>query len=220
MTADPENQQADAAPTGTRAALLAAGLHLFGTKGFDATSTRELADLAATNVASIAYHFGGKAGLHLGCGAEVARRMQAVVGKPGPLSPVTTGEARQRLEAMTRAFVAFLNGSHGANDIVAFMLREVATGGPVLDQLYVGMIEPKHREFCHLWAAATGQDGADDEVKLGVFAFVGQVLYFRIGREIILRRMNWAEDPQIYAATVADRLVANLHNLLNQGART
>ena len=51
--------------TQTRQALIAAGLHLFGHQGYAATSTRELAGRAQTNIASIAYHFGGKSGLHL-----------------------------------------------------------------------------------------------------------------------------------------------------------
>ena len=51
----------------TRAALIAAGLRLFGEKGFDATSTRDIAAAANTNIASIAYHFGGKEGLRLAC---------------------------------------------------------------------------------------------------------------------------------------------------------
>ena len=55
--------QDDSSPSGTRADLIAAGLHLFGHDGFAATSTRALAARAGTNVASIAYHFGSKAGL-------------------------------------------------------------------------------------------------------------------------------------------------------------
>ena len=35
----------------------------FGEKGFAATSIREIAALAGSNIASISYHFGGKEGL-------------------------------------------------------------------------------------------------------------------------------------------------------------
>ncbi|MBN9445309.1 MAG: TetR family transcriptional regulator, partial [Bosea sp.] len=48
---------------GTRQALIRAGLDLFGRNGFDATSTREIAQAAGVNSAGIAYHFGGKDGL-------------------------------------------------------------------------------------------------------------------------------------------------------------
>ena len=43
----------------TRLALIRAALTLFGSKGFDGTSTRDIAALANANIGSIAYHFGG-----------------------------------------------------------------------------------------------------------------------------------------------------------------
>ncbi len=56
----------------TRAALIEAGLKLFGTHGYDAVSTRQIADAAEANIGSIAYHFGGKPGLRLACAQFVA----------------------------------------------------------------------------------------------------------------------------------------------------
>ena len=42
--------------------LLDAALALFAEKGFAKTSTREIAQAAQTNIASISYYFGDKAG--------------------------------------------------------------------------------------------------------------------------------------------------------------
>ena len=64
--------------TGTRAALIAAGLHAFGRDGFDGASTRAIARHAGTNVASIAYHFGSKAGLRMACAETVASRIAGI----------------------------------------------------------------------------------------------------------------------------------------------
>src|SRR3954447_23462854 len=55
----------------TRQALIRAALKLFGTKGFDGTSTREIAAAANANIGSIAYHFGGKEGLRAAWAAFV-----------------------------------------------------------------------------------------------------------------------------------------------------
>ena len=52
------------APEDARARLLQAGLRLFAQQGFSKTSTRELAEAASVNVASISYYFGDKAGLY------------------------------------------------------------------------------------------------------------------------------------------------------------
>ena len=48
----------------SRARLLRSGLQLFAQQGFAKTSTRELAEHAGVNIASISYYFGDKAGLY------------------------------------------------------------------------------------------------------------------------------------------------------------
>ena len=67
----------------TRTGLIEAGLHLFGQKGFEGTSTRELAGLAKTNVASITYLYGNKAGLRSACATEVAAWVSNVLDGAG-----------------------------------------------------------------------------------------------------------------------------------------
>src|SRR5689334_16372155 len=62
----------------TRQALIRAGLRLFGAKGFDGTSTREIAAEANANIGSIAYHFGGKEGLRAACAAFIVETIQSV----------------------------------------------------------------------------------------------------------------------------------------------
>ncbi|MCB1376685.1 MAG: TetR family transcriptional regulator, partial [Rhodobacteraceae bacterium] len=121
----------DSPPAGTRAALIHAGLHLFGRDGFAASSTRALAAEAGTNIASIAYHFGGKEGLRHACAEEVAARVAEVAGPPETPPQMPPEMALARLETMLRALVAFLTRGPGAADTVAFILREMAEQGPV-----------------------------------------------------------------------------------------
>ena len=81
----------------TRDKLIAAGLHLFGRKGFAATSTREIAARAGTNVASIAYHFGGKDGLRMACAEDSRRaRRAASLGRRRGRAMRLTPEAARR----------------------------------------------------------------------------------------------------------------------------
>ena len=186
----PEQTDPDA-PRSTRTALLAAGIHLFGKKGYIGTSTREIAHRANTNIGSIAYHFGSKEGLHQACGAEISRRIREGIGTPEASAPSSPEAARTRLETTIRAFVMFLNGSRHADDVVSFMVQELGTKGPAFEIIYETLIEPKHREICQLWSTASGQPADSESVKLAVFAFLGQSLYFRIGREAVNRRMGW-----------------------------
>jgi AcrR family transcriptional regulator len=58
-------------------ALIHAALQLFGSKGFDATSTREIAGMAKANIGSIAYHFAGREGRRLAAAAYMSKRYRA-----------------------------------------------------------------------------------------------------------------------------------------------
>ena len=60
---------------GTRKAIVEAAMRGFAEKGFAATATREIAAMAETNVASIAYHFGGKEGLRIACAEQIVELM-------------------------------------------------------------------------------------------------------------------------------------------------
>src|SRR4051794_14746870 len=62
----------------TRRALIRAALKLFGSKGYDGTSTREIAAAANANIGSIAYHFGGKEGLRTACANFIVETIQSV----------------------------------------------------------------------------------------------------------------------------------------------
>ena len=64
----------------TRKALVLSALRLFGTQGFDGTSTREIAAAAKANIGSIAYHFGGKDGLRMAAADHIVETMEQVAG--------------------------------------------------------------------------------------------------------------------------------------------
>jgi AcrR family transcriptional regulator len=207
----------DRAPT--RAALVQAALHLFGRKGYDGASTREIAAHAGANIAAIAYHFGGKDGLRLACVEALSVQMGKVLALDG-LPPPTPDAARRRLEAVVREAVRFMATAAPAQDMVLFVLRELTEGGPLLDTIYRQMMEPRHRLLCQLWGIATGTDPECEATRLAVFAMVGQVLYFRIGQPMILRRMGWDAVSPDAAGRIGDLLVRNLHAALAATERT
>lgn len=209
----------DLAPEGTRLALIEAGLLLFGQQSFAATSTRQLAACANTNIGSIAYHFGGKDGLRLACAAEFARRVGAVVATVPDQTDLSPDLARAQLRLILRRMVAFLIGGHSADAMVPFMLRELAEGGTAVDTMYLRLVEPTHRRLCALWATVTGADPESEAVRLSVFCLVGQVMYFRIGGSIVARRMGWSDIGPAEADRIAATLLRNLDALLG-GAET
>ncbi|MFC2969652.1 CerR family C-terminal domain-containing protein [Acidimangrovimonas pyrenivorans] len=204
----------------TRDALIAAGLHCFGHKGFAAASTREIAARAGANVAAIAYHFGGKEGLRAACAETVAARMGGILDPLDPPGADTPAAARAVLDQAIRAVTLFLASAPGVADIAAFLLREITDPGPAFDRIYAETIGPRHAALCRLWGLAAGTDPEAEATRLAVFAMMGQVLYFRIGRPVILRRMDWEDITPDRAAAIADLLAANLHAALDATERT
>ncbi len=200
---------------GTRASLIAAGLSLFGHKGFDGTSTRDLAALAKTNVASISYHFGSKQGLREACAMDVVDRVSRALDRA--LSIPTDGlSAIETIERLIRALVDQIVGAPESADMVAFMLREITEPGEIADEIYQRFIEPRHQLLCMLWSKATGRDPQDIDVKLAVFALVGQVLYFRIAAPFVLRRMSWTTLGPDEKQRIADLVIENLHSTIER----
>jgi len=203
-------------PRSTPERLLDAATHLFGHRGFAETSTREIAALADTNVASIAYHFGGKTGLHEACARALAGRVAQAVVTPELNAVGDPEEAARRLEEMVRRFVAFIVAVPDAQDVVAFMLRAVSDPGDIAQLVYEEFLEPRHRAICALWGLATGQPAESEAVKLSVFAMIGQVVYFRIGRPFVLQRLGWAELGPGEAERIGNLLAANLRHMIER----
>jgi AcrR family transcriptional regulator len=181
---------------GTRQALIRAGLDLFGRNGFDATSTREIAQAAKVNSAGIAYHFGGKDGLRQACAEVIVARIQAVlVGGATSVAiavdPVDRDMAAEQLLSLVDRMVAFLTTAPESELIARFVVREMLTPSPAFETIYGGLFEPVHRRVCQVWAAATGMAPEAPATRLAVFAAIGQVVYFRIARPAVTRRMGW-----------------------------
>lgn len=178
----------------TRKALLMAALSQFGSYGFAGTSTRRIAGAAKANIGSIAYHFGGKEGLRAACARFVVDTIRSIAGPAvglaeGPAS--SPEEAEERLVHTVETVVRFLVTGRVAPQIVQFVLREISHPGPAIDIMYATAFEPIHKRLCQLWEQATGEPAESEQTRIAVFATIGQVVYFRIGREAVLRRMGW-----------------------------
>jgi AcrR family transcriptional regulator len=100
---------------------------LFGELGFDATTTRDIADRSGINKALIHYHFGTKdellEALLEGYYARLAATMQAALS--GAARPSARGSPAAQVEALLDAYADFLAANHSFTRIVQ---REIASG--------------------------------------------------------------------------------------------
>ena len=61
------------------------------------------------------------------------------------------------------------------------------------ERIYAGVFEPLHKRFCGVWEMATGEPADSAGTKISVFTLIGQVVYFRLARQAVLRRMGWKD---------------------------
>jgi AcrR family transcriptional regulator len=177
----------------TRVTLVESAIRLFGEKGYDAVSTRDIADLAAANIGSIAYHFGGKPGLRRACAEHVIHNVRGTLGISfaKPMPNMTAAAALDMMEQLLATFCHFWLANPESQHFVNFMLRELLDPGEVSELLYADWMKPMHTRFCVLFGLATGLDPCSEEVKIAVFSCVGQVFHFRVGKPLIMRRLEW-----------------------------
>jgi TetR/AcrR family transcriptional regulator, regulator of cefoperazone and chloramphenicol sensitivity len=224
-TPEPMSPPSEGRGEATRLALIHAALDLFGAKGFEASSTRAVAAAAGTNLASIAYHFGGKQGLRLACADHVIETVRAFIGPAladaGP-APLTPQEARALLERVLAAFVAFMVVRPQAQSIARFVVREMFEPTEAFERIYTEAFAPMHERFCVVWAAATGAAADAPATKLATLAMLGQILYFRVARRVALRRLGWSDIGPHEGEAIRAMLTAHLHTALAaaSGGRT
>ncbi|WP_425053615.1 CerR family C-terminal domain-containing protein [Psychromarinibacter sp. S121] len=208
------------APT-SKDLVIAAAIRLFGRLGYDATSVRQItAEAGGQNAAMVNYYFGSKAGLRRACGEAILARVQTAL--PPVVKDVDAAQAARQLEILLSALLDFMTQVPEAEDMAAFILRELNDPDGVLDLLYQGMIEDRHRELCLLWGRATGTDPESERTRIAAFAMLGQILYFRIGRPVVVRRLGWSGIGPDEARKIRDVLTANLRASLaaHEGADT
>ena len=199
----------------TRASLISAALELFGNHGYDAVSTRQIADHAAANIGSIAYHFGGKPGLRKACIEHVIGIVHESLG-PSLIQSLPAGltadEALDMLDGMIGTMMLIGASRPDADLLSTFMTREMIVPGEVDGLLYERMARPLHERFCQLFAIAVGRPEAPEAYALTVFSLLGQSVFFRICKPVVVKRMGWAgfgvDEAQAAISVFSDNLRA------------
>lgn len=162
-----------------RQRLVQAGLRLFAARGYANTTTRELADAAGVNVASISYYFGDKAGLYRAAFFEP-------MGAPEP-EIARFDDAALDAEAMLRGFYAlFLEplrdpATAALNTRLHFreMLEPTGLWQEVMGRLFGPLHAALVRQLCRL----LGLGAPDEDLHRLAAGLVGQGVHLHVGRD-------------------------------------
>ena len=118
------------------------------------------------------------------------------------------------LLAVVEAMVGFIVARPEAGEFVQFVLRELSQPSEALDIIYDGVFEPVHQRLCRVWADASGEDAESDRTRITIFTLIGQVVYFRIARAAVMRRLGWEKIGPTEAADIISVVRSNIEAIL------
>jgi AcrR family transcriptional regulator len=163
-----------------RARLLQAGLRLFAHQGYRQTSTRELAEAADVNVASISYYFGDKAGLYRAVFFEPLGTL------PDDLARLTAPgmSLGGSLQCFFETFLAPLRAGDAARHCMKLRFREMFEPTGLWDEEVARGIKPLHDAMVALLAQHLGLQQPDLELHRLVVSLAGLGVHVHVGRDI------------------------------------
>jgi AcrR family transcriptional regulator len=166
----------------TRAKLLEAAGAVFGERGFQAATVREICARAQANVAAVNYHFGDKVGLYL----EVLRDTLTAV-QTDSLQEALRGtkNPEQALRIFTRAVMRRLFGKDEQSLRARIMVHELAQPSSAFAQVVREVIQPNYDMLRQLIGKILGRRPDDDRTRLCTHSVIAQIVHYVHARPVI-----------------------------------
>jgi len=202
--------------------LLGAAVRIFGEKGPDGATVREIAKAAGQNVAAIAYYFGSKKKLYHAVIEGLVRELQYRLGDIIPQieqlrrqEVPSSAEALRLLKLFLGAIYLRVLSRKEAVHIARLIVREQLGPTAAFEILYGQGFRHLHEALCFLVGVVLDRDPRDRETILRTHMVMGQVYFFGMSREAILRRLGWTTLEGKNAKRVVQILEENIETLLS-----
>lgn len=175
---DTRRSRSDGVEARTR--LLHTALHLFAEKGFDKTSTRDIAQAAGVNLAAIKYYFNDKAGLY----RAVFTEPMSGLCEDAPRFRVDM-DLREALTIFFADFIAPLKQGELLQQCIRLHYREMLEPTGLWAEEIDSNIKPSHAALVAVLVRHTGAKKADDDIHRLAFSIVGLGLHMFVARDVI-----------------------------------
>jgi AcrR family transcriptional regulator len=166
----------------SRERLLLTAMRLFAEQGFAKTSTREIALAAGTNIASISYYFGDKAGLYRAAFTEPAP-------SPGQDDVAAFTDPALSLREALLCFYQMLLGPLKQGDLARLCMRlwfrEMLEPTGLWHEEVDNCIKPAHAGLVLLLTRHMGVRKSGDDMSRLAFSIVGLAIQLMVCRDVV-----------------------------------
>ncbi|MGB3126953.1 MAG: CerR family C-terminal domain-containing protein [Pseudomonas sp.] len=197
----------------TRARIVEAAIAVFGERGYDGASTRDIATAAGVNAPAIQYYFDGKEGVYLACVEHLIDLLWGKMGAPVEAAENILADITASDEALIDAslgilgtVVSTIQDSPQTSAMRAFLDRhqaglcpEVAT--TAFEERFKARIG---RVIRQLIARLSGFALEDERTVIHSMALFTQGLAFRVQKPKLLEALKWTEVNQKEMELVRD----------------
>lgn len=192
----------------TSARIIEAALHLFGERGYEGASTRDIAELAGVNAPALNYYFKNKEGVYRACTEYM---VESIWGYLAPTIEAAQAQLGMRPDteqlidtfcSIQNKIAEFMLVSSRANSWRKFYAREQAGLGPSggeelislrISQRLIGVTSG-------IISRLMGPGASDEESILRAMTLNGQLLPFHLSRNSSLKALGWdVLTPERYA---------------------
>lgn len=201
--------------------LFTTARHLFAVKGYQETSTRDIADEAKVNISAITYYFGGKLGLYRAVLSDIAGRVKLELReKTENAQKLLTSDDTSPREAESLLFelvtdlCSILCSKRLPNEDAVIFLHEYSVPGEAFDTLYQELISPVYRLFSDLIVKATGNAMNGEDAALYTFQLFAQMFVFQSRKQTILQHLDWPEYGEREIKKITDMILRHTEAVL------
>ena len=178
----------------TRARLIDAAIEIFGEMGYEAASTRELANKGLVNMSAITYHFCGKRELYLAASEKIGDYAANLVAPLiEQLDKAPKDVLARQLETTAVGFLDIMLDEVTPNSWAMFLARCTAEHDEAFDRIYDRALAPLHRSMVRAAIALSNGTLNEDGVRLRTSSTIAAVISFRLLPGIVLRGMGWKQ---------------------------
>ena len=198
-----------------RTRLLHSGLRLFAQQGFSKTSTRELAEDAGVNIASISYYFGDKAGLYRAVFLEPMGSPQDDIGRfNGPELNLP-----QALAGLYAAFLEPLKQGDTARLCMKLHFREMLEPTGLWRENIAQSIKPTHDAMLAVLCRHFGLSEPDEELQRLTVCICALGVHLHVGHDVIQQVAPCLHEAPDALDRWSDRLVMYAQAMIDAEGR-